>query len=731
MSMPKFPRHSPTREEALNQIISSIAMEELGLSHIINAEGEKIQYVLGTLEGSTPPETATIEEVLKVNESVQNLLETITHKEMILKGKLSDSIQALRQPDGTLGEIVGSFPTLADLEAAVPVGIPGQYYFIEPDVYAWDSVNNQWINIGSFIGPQGATGPQGIQGVTGATGAAPVITFDAAGDIIVDGVTGPNLMGPTGATGLTGDTGATGPEPVVTVDASGDIIIDGVTGPNLMGPTGATGLTGDTGATGPEPVVTVDASGDIIIDGVTGPNLMGPTGLTGVTGDTGATGATGPEPVVTVDASGDIIIDGVTGPNLMGPTGVTGLTGATGDTGATGATGPEPVVTVDASGDIIIDGVTGPNLMGPTGATGLTGATGDTGPTGLTGATGDTGATGLTGDTGPTGLTGATGDTGATGATGPEPVVTVDASGDIIIDGVTGPNLMGPTGLTGATGLTGDTGATGTFDTTTPLFTVSGPTGVAAPVLVGDQLIFTTNTPGVLDISVATGSAVVNIDNLASATGPTGLTGLTGDTGATGITGVTGSTGLTGATGVTGTTGMPGSGAIIPYSSGTPLEMTTVLGGAAGTFYILSFGGANVASATVLGATLDISTFVPGVFAFDLPRTGILTAISGTFNITAGLAAGLGNNLVTLEVWTAPQNSNNFTPLTTTDTVISTTPATSIEIGNVQSGLNTLTSPITLPAGTRIALLIYVTGDNPLAAAGELVGNVTAALAIS
>ena len=688
MSMPKFPRHSPTREEALNQIISSIAMEELGLSHIINAEGEKIQYVLGTLEGSTPPETATIEEVLKVNESVQNLLETITHKEMILKGKLSDSIQALRQPDGTLGEIVGSFPTLADLEAAVPVGIPGQYYFIEPDVYAWDSVNNQWINIGSFIGPQGATGPQGIQGVTGATGAAPVITFDAAGDIIVDGVTGPNLMGPTGATGLTGDTGATGPEPVVTVDASGDIIIDGVTGPNLMGPTGATGLTGDTGATGPEPVVTVDASGDIIIDGVTGPNLMGPTG-------------------------------------------VTGLTGATGDTGATGATGPEPVVTVDASGDIIIDGVTGPNLMGPTGATGLTGATGDTGPTGLTGATGDTGATGLTGDTGPTGLTGATGDTGATGATGPEPVVTVDASGDIIIDGVTGPNLMGPTGLTGATGLTGDTGATGTFDTTTPLFTVSGPTGVAAPVLVGDQLIFTTNTPGVLDISVATGSAVVNIDNLASATGPTGLTGLTGDTGATGITGVTGSTGLTGATGVTGTTGMPGSGAIIPYSSGTPLEMTTVLGGAAGTFYILSFGGANVASATVLGATLDISTFVPGVFAFDLPRTGILTAISGTFNITAGLAAGLGNNLVTLEVWTAPQNSNNFTPLTTTDTVISTTPATSIEIGNVQSGLNTLTSPITLPAGTRIALLIYVTGDNPLAAAGELVGNVTAALAIS
>ena len=30
-----------------NEIISSIAAEELSLSHILNAEGEKLQYVLG------------------------------------------------------------------------------------------------------------------------------------------------------------------------------------------------------------------------------------------------------------------------------------------------------------------------------------------------------------------------------------------------------------------------------------------------------------------------------------------------------------------------------------------------------------------------------------------------------------------------------------------------------------------------------------------------------------
>ena len=53
MSLPSFPVVEPPikREDAVNQILSSIAMEELGLSHILNAEGEKLQYILGTLPG--------------------------------------------------------------------------------------------------------------------------------------------------------------------------------------------------------------------------------------------------------------------------------------------------------------------------------------------------------------------------------------------------------------------------------------------------------------------------------------------------------------------------------------------------------------------------------------------------------------------------------------------------------------------------------------------------------
>lgn len=48
VSMPEFPKPIPdlTQEQALTMILSSIALEEVALSHIINAEGEKIQYVL-------------------------------------------------------------------------------------------------------------------------------------------------------------------------------------------------------------------------------------------------------------------------------------------------------------------------------------------------------------------------------------------------------------------------------------------------------------------------------------------------------------------------------------------------------------------------------------------------------------------------------------------------------------------------------------------------------------
>ena len=106
MSLPSFPNVNPPiqREDAVNQILSSIAMEELGLSHILNAEGEKMQYILGTLPGLSGP-AATVKDVLSANESVRGLLETAVQNQIFLKGKMQGALDAspMQGPTGPTG----------------------------------------------------------------------------------------------------------------------------------------------------------------------------------------------------------------------------------------------------------------------------------------------------------------------------------------------------------------------------------------------------------------------------------------------------------------------------------------------------------------------------------------------------------------------------------------------------------------------------------------------------
>ncbi|MBP2111680.1 hypothetical protein [Paenibacillus silagei] len=250
MSQANLPNITPTisiaRDDAVNLLLSSIAMEELGLSHIINAEGEKLQYILGTLPGVTAPE-ATIGDVLAMNESVRNMMRDIVKKEFILTNKLETVLNA--------SIMVG--PTGATGATGNPGGPPGPQ-------------GEQGIQ--GIQGPIGITGETGVTGATGLTGDTGATGFTGlTGETGATGATGlTGLTGETGLTGLTGETGETG--------ATG---LTGLTG--LTGETGATGLTGETGLTG--------ATGLTGLTGVTGET--GATGFTGLTGETGATGFTG------------------------------------------------------------------------------------------------------------------------------------------------------------------------------------------------------------------------------------------------------------------------------------------------------------------------------------------------------------------------------------------------------------------------------------------------------
>jgi len=92
MSAPNLPNITPDisidREDAINLLISSIAMEELGLSYILNAEGDKIQYVLGQLPGMVPPSPPTVSDILAISESVRQTLNTAMKNEMFLQSRL-------------------------------------------------------------------------------------------------------------------------------------------------------------------------------------------------------------------------------------------------------------------------------------------------------------------------------------------------------------------------------------------------------------------------------------------------------------------------------------------------------------------------------------------------------------------------------------------------------------------------------------------------------------------
>ena len=99
MSMPTIPDMNPAIgidvDDSINMIMSSIAMQEMGLSHIINAEAEKIQYMLGTLGGEHNPnkvEQFSVEEILNVNRSVDRTLKNVLRNQMLLQMNFEESI---------------------------------------------------------------------------------------------------------------------------------------------------------------------------------------------------------------------------------------------------------------------------------------------------------------------------------------------------------------------------------------------------------------------------------------------------------------------------------------------------------------------------------------------------------------------------------------------------------------------------------------------------------------
>ena len=84
MGEPDVPER--TQEEALTDLLTSIALEETALAHIINAEGEKIQAIAQLLEdGEIEPD-----EAIELQKEVGKMMRNPIKKQILLQFKLED-----------------------------------------------------------------------------------------------------------------------------------------------------------------------------------------------------------------------------------------------------------------------------------------------------------------------------------------------------------------------------------------------------------------------------------------------------------------------------------------------------------------------------------------------------------------------------------------------------------------------------------------------------------------
>lgn len=72
--------------------------------------------------------------------------------------------------DGTGLTILGAYDSLEELKTIHPIGNIGDGYMIGSNLYVWNAISNDWIDVGCIQGPEGPQGEQGEQGIPGEKG---------------------------------------------------------------------------------------------------------------------------------------------------------------------------------------------------------------------------------------------------------------------------------------------------------------------------------------------------------------------------------------------------------------------------------------------------------------------------------------------------------------------------------------------------------------------------------
>ncbi|NMH71805.1 bclB domain-containing protein [Bacillus sp. RO2] len=213
---------------------------------------------------------------------------------------------------------------------------------------------------------------------------------------------------------------------------------------------------------------------------------------------------------------------------------------------------------------------------------------------------------------------------------------------------------------------------------------------------------------------------------VAGPAGPEGPAGIQGPTGPAGPEGPVGAVGPEGAVGPAGPAGVDGQSAILPYSSGTPVALTTALDDLLSTGATIGFGS-SFGGIDITDNTIDVSGG-GGVlnFAFPIPRDTTITGISAYFTATAEVTLATPVSVIA-SVFSAPPRETEFTETSVTVTL-------QPELEGIITGGEVLTGTATgftetFPAGTRLLLVFYTESETALASV--ITGFASASLAIN
>lgn len=117
--------------------------------------------------------------------------------------------------------------------------------------------------------------------------------------------------------------------------------------------------------------------------------------------------------------------------------------------------------------------------------------------------------------------------------------------------------------------------------------------------------------------------------------------------------------------------GAVGSGSIIPYTSGTPVVLTTLASGLAGNTAAVGYG-TNAAIVGALGTTIDLtgSTGILLNMVFSIPRAGMITSIAAYFSNVVALSLSSNRVVLSAQLYQATTPDNTFTAINRTSVLI-------------------------------------------------------------